>query len=128
MGLKKIEVTCMGCGKKHDVVSEPGHASVVKCDCGASIQIKDDPSSFIKELGPILDKIPGILGTLKQSRRQGFETGIDAGLHEVARQMVLEIMKEDAEMREAMKESVKDCLDRALFPEEPEGPSSEHRT
>ncbi len=112
--MKKIEITCAGCGKKHEIVSEDGHTGVVKCDCGMTSGIKGDAASILKDLGPLLDKIPGILGTLKQSRRRGFDTGIDEGLHEVARELVHEVMKEDSELRESMKETVKDCLERAL--------------
>lgn len=123
--MKKIEITCIGCGKKHDIVSEDGHTGIVKCDCGATSSLKGDASSIIGEIAPLLDKIPALLKEFKTAKRKGFESGIDDGLHEVAKAMVIEIVKENSEIREALKEFVNNCLERSLHPEneEPENPT-----
>lgn len=121
--MKTVEITCIGCGKKHSVISEEGHASSVKCDCGTTTSIKGDAGPIIEQIAILMEKAPALLKEFKQTRRRGFESGIDDGLHEVAKQMVIEIIKEDSEMRESLKEFVHGCLERSLHPEndEPEG-------
>lgn len=125
--MKKVEITCIGCGKKHEVVSEEGHTGIVKCDCGATSSVKGDAASIIGEIAPLLDKIPAILEKLKQSRRRGFESGIDDALHDTVKELAAEILKEDPSLRGALKESVRRCLDQALVNEDEEGPEVPER-
>jgi len=122
--MEKIDVTCIGCGKKHQVSAESGHMSAVKCECGATFQVKNDPSSFIKDLGPILDKIPGILGSVKQTRRQGVETGMDEAIHEVTKEIVQEVLKESPALREALKDYIREGLE-TMFAGDDEGGEEE---
>ena len=123
--MKTVEITCIGCGKKLPVVSEEGHTGIVKCECGATTTVKGDAGAIFEQIAAIMEKAPAILREVKQTKRKGFETGIDEGLHEVARAMVMEIIKEDSEIREGLKEFVHGCLERSLHPEneEPEGPA-----
>lgn len=112
--MKKIEITCIGCGKKHEIVSEDGHTGIVKCDCGATSSVKGDVSAIIDAIAKIMDKAPALLREMKQSRRKGFESGIDEALHDTVKELAAEIMKEDNTLREALKESVRGCLEPAL--------------
>lgn len=126
--MKKAEVTCIGCGKKLSIVSEEGHTGIVKCECGATTTVEGDVGSagaIFEQISVLMEKAPALLKEFKAAKRLGFESGIDQGLHEVAKNMVLEIVKEDAGLRSALKEFVQGCLERSLHPgnEEPEGPA-----
>lgn len=126
--MKKVEVTCIGCKKKHSIVSEEGHTGIVKCDCGATTTVEGDTgatAAIFEQIAVLMEKAPALLKEFKSAKRLGFESGIDQGLHEVAKNMVLEIVKEDAGLQSALKEFVHGCLERSLHPEneEPEGPA-----
>jgi hypothetical protein len=127
--MKKIEVTCIGCGKKHEIVSEEGHTGIVKCDCGATTSAKGDVSAIIDAIAKVMEKAPALMREMKQSRRKGFETGIDEALHETVKVLAGEILKEDLELREDLKEAVRGCLSQALHPEggEDNGPEVPER-
>lgn len=124
--MKTVEITCIGCGKKHSIVSEDGHTGIVKCDCGATATVEGDASAVLDQVAKMMKEAPALLREFKQTRRKGFETGLDEGLHEVCKDMVIEIVKEDTELRESLKDYVRDCLHQALNPQggsEPDGPA-----
>lgn len=128
--MKKIEITCIGCSKKHEIVSEDGHTGIVKCDCGATTTVKGDAGAagaIFEQIAVLMEKAPALMKEFKAAKRKGFESGIDDGLHEVAKAMVIEIVKEDAGLRSSLKEFVQNCLERSLHPEneepEVEGPA-----
>lgn len=123
--MKTVEITCIGCGKKHSIVSEDGHTGIWKCDCGATTTVKGDASAVLDQVAKMMKEAPALLREFKQARRKGFETGLDEGLHEVCKDMVIEIVKEDKELLESLKAYVRDCLNQALHPQgedESDGP------
>lgn len=117
--MKKIEITCGGCGKVISVTTGEGHTGIAKCDCGATTYVKGDLGDIMEQVTRIMEKLPAILGELKQSKRKGFETGLDEALHQVAKDVSIELLQEDPELRAAIKEQVRAALESAfLGPEE----------
>lgn len=129
--MKTIEITCIGCKKKHSIVAEDGHTGIVKCDCGATTTMQGDASdarAIFEQIAVLMEKAPALMKEFKAAKRKGFESGIDEGLHVAAREMVLEIIKEDAGLRGALKEFVQTCLEQSLHPEgEQDGPEVPER-
>lgn len=117
--MKKTEIACIGCGKMLPVTCGEGHTGIVKCDCGATTTIKGEPGPILEELNKLLAQIPAVLRQFKDSRRKGFETGIDDALHEASRELAIEILKEDQELRDALKENVREALEDGFRKEEP---------
>jgi hypothetical protein len=123
--VKRVDIKCAGCGKVIPVTTGEGHTGIAKCDCGATTYVQGEPGAVLEQLNELLLKVPAILQQFKQSRRKGFETGLDDALHEVSRELSIEILKEDHELREALKERVRESLEAGLLEEEggPETPA-----
>ena len=114
-----VEVICIACTRKVLVPVPPqgSEALVVtlKCECGSTIQYQAAAkSAAIAEINGILGRIPTLLSEFKNARRQGFETGVDAALHDLCKELALEILKEEPAMREQFKEYVKDGIQASL--------------
>lgn len=112
---ERTTVTCGGCGKEIQITTGPGHTSIAKCECGATTYIKNGSAEFIGELNKILGKVPAIFQSLKDTKRRGFETGLDEALHEASKSITMEIIHEDREIREALKAQVHQVLRASLF-------------
>lgn len=126
--MKKTDIKCAGCGKVISVTTGEGHTGIAKCDCGATTYVTGEPGAVLEQLNELLVKVPAILKEFKESRRKGFETGIDEALHVVSMELTREVLKEDQELREALKNHVRQALEGSLGlthdedPEDPEAP------
>lgn len=123
--MKRTDIKCGGCGKVIPVTTGEGHTGIAKCDCGATTYVQGEPGAVLEQLNELLGKVPAILKEFKQSRRKGFETGLDEALHEVSRELSIEILKEDKELREALKDHVRGSLEAGLgfTQDDPEPPA-----
>jgi hypothetical protein len=124
--MKKADIKCAGCGKVIPVTTGEGHTGIAKCDCGATTYVTGEPGAVLEQLNEVLGKIPAILKEFKQSRRKGFDTGLDDALHAVSMDLATEILKEDHELREALKGRVRESLESGLgftHDDEPEAPT-----
>lgn len=124
---KKTEITCGGCGKKIPVTTGEGHTGIAKCDCGTTTSVKGEPGPVLEQLNQLVNQVPAVLEKFKASRRKGFETGIDEALHESSRELAAEILKEDPDLREALKRHVRGALEDGLLGKEEEGPELPQR-
>lgn len=52
----------------------------------------------------------------RESRRKGVGSGLDEATHEIARQLALEVLREDEEIRRALKEHVRGTFRKTLLP------------
>lgn len=115
--MKKTEVTCVGCGKKLLVTCGEGHTGIVKCECGATTTVQGEAGPILEQLNKLLEKVPAILTQLKESRRKGFETGMDDALHEVVMSLSRDILKEDPELRAALRDRIREALAAGILGE-----------
>ncbi len=125
--MKRTEITCANCGKKVAITAGQGHVSVVKCECGAQIQIEGEPGLVLDQLNDLLVKVVPLIKEFTQAKRRGFQTGIDEGIHEVAREVAKELLANDPQLKEAMKAQIQQSLETGLLgpeegDEEPEPP------
>lgn len=121
-----IEVVCIGCGKKIQASfpkEQPAgeqHNAVVKCECGAVMHLVGTGGSgthdTLKILNELSTKIPAVLKSFQDSRRKGFDTGMDQALHDIVQELTVEVLKDDESLRERIKEIVKNSLEQS-FPE-----------
>lgn len=123
--MKKIDIKCAGCGKVIPVTTGEGHTGIAKCDCGATTYVQGEPGAVLEQLNELVAKVPALLRQFRDSRRKGFETGIDDALHEISHELATEILKEDQELRESLKEQVRAALEDGLLgkEEDPEAPT-----
>ena len=124
--MKKADIKCGGCGKVISVTTGDGHTGIAKCDCGATTYVQGEPGAILEQLNEVLGKVPGILKEFKQSRRKGFETGIDDAIHAISMELAMEVLKEDQELRRALKDHVRGSLEAGLgftHDEDPETPA-----
>lgn len=118
---KRTDIKCAGCGKQIPVTTGEGHTGIAKCDCGATTYVQGDPGPILEQLNGLLTKVPALLQSFKDSRRKGFETGLDEALHDVSRELAVEILKEDQGLRERLKDAVRGALDDGLPRDEGDG-------
>lgn len=111
---KRTEIKCAGCGKKIPVTAGEGHMGIAQCDCGATTYVQGEPGPVLEQLNELLSKAPALLQQFKDSRRKGFETGLDEALHDASRELTLEILREDPGLRERLKDVVRDALENGL--------------
>jgi hypothetical protein len=125
--MKKMNIKCPGCGNQVPVTTGEGHTGIVKCDCGATTYVQGEAGPILEQLNELLVKVPAILKEFKQSRRKGFDTGIDDGIHAISMELAMEILKEDQELREALKGHVRKSLEEGLGFTHDEGPEAPAR-
>jgi hypothetical protein len=111
---KRTEIKCAGCGKKIPVTTGEGHTAIAKCDCGATTYVEGEPGPVLKELNELLTKVPALLQNFKDTRRKGFETGLDEALHDTSREIAFEILREDQSLRKRFKELVRGVLEDSI--------------
>lgn len=109
--MKETMVVCAGCGKKLSVTCGEGHTGIVKCDCGVTTTVKGNPGAVLDEINRLLEKVPALIQQLRDSKRKGFETGVDEAIHEAARQATISLLKEDPRLRDDLKELVRIILE-----------------
>ena len=116
--MKRTEITCAACGKKVAITAGEGHISVVKCECGAETQVQGDPGPVLDLINTMLPQIVGVIKEVKGSGGKGPQSGLAEGVHTATRDMVVEVLKEDKELREALKAYVRASLEASLFQQE----------
>ncbi len=116
--MKPTEITCAGCGKKVPVTTGEGHTGIVKCECGTTTTVQGEPGPVLEEINRMLPKIVGIIKQFKNTGSRGPETGLGEGAHIATRDMVVEVLKEDEELRAALKDYVRSSLEASLFQRE----------
>ncbi len=115
-----VEIICYACGRKTSTAIPQGperHTVVHKCECGSTIQYQSagkDSKKVIEDINALLGKLPAILGQWKNSKRQSLETGVDAAVHDLTKEIALEILKEDPALRQKFKEFVKEGLETSI--------------
>ena len=118
---KKMDVTCSGCQKKFSVTGGTGHTTVVVCPCGAQTTLQGEPGPMMDQLNDLLAKASPIIKDITASKRKGFQTGLDEGVHAEACAVTRQLLLDDEELREAFKNEILESLrNNLLGPEEPE--------
>ncbi len=123
--MKRIEITCAGCGKKVPVTTGEGHTGVVKCECGVETTVQGEPTPIMKDINRMLPHILGLVREVKDTSRRGVSSGLDDGIHIVTRDLVIELLEEEAELREALKVFVRTSLRNTIFGKEDDGGDGE---
>lgn len=111
---KRTEIKCAGCGKKIPVTTGEGHTGVAKCDCGATTYVQGEPGQILEQLNELLVKAPALLQQFKDSRRKGFETGLDQAIHDASHELAMEILREDPDIRGALRDLVRASLEEGI--------------
>lgn len=120
--MKKMDFTCSGCGKKSSVTAGEGHTTVVQCPCGAQTTIQGEPGPAMDQLNALLEKASPLIKDLSASKRRGFQSGMDAGIHDEAYEVTRRLLGENDELKEAFLNETLGALRASLLREpEPEG-------
>jgi len=128
------KITCAGCGKQYDVtIDNTGigekQTVIAKCSCGATTEIsgllKPKPGKdTFGQINELLAKLPMIIQSIRETKMEGMDTGIGQAVSELSKEIALEVLEGDFELREALKEHVTTELRRYLLgPTEGEQPS-----
>lgn len=120
---KKIKVTCMGCGKIHEVtVSDKGpQTAEVRCDCGMHTQStypagkQDRMEETFRILNELYPKVMAVLGEFRNSKLKGVDTGICDAISEVSKVIALKILESDPVLGEALGRIVRKNLENYLM-------------
>ncbi len=122
---KKMDVTCSGCQKKFSVTAGAGHTTVVVCPCGTEMTIQGEPGPMMDQLNDLLAKASPIIKDITASKRKGFQTGMDAGIHDEAYEVTRRLLSGNDELKEAFLNETLEALRGSLLrepePEEDEG-------
>jgi hypothetical protein len=119
---EKVKVTCMGCGKIHEVtVSDKGpQTAEVRCDCGTQTQLTTPAGKpqrmeeTLKILNEIYPKVMAVLGEFRESKLKGVDTGIGEAISEVSKAIALRILEGDPILGKALGRIVRANLESYL--------------
>lgn len=119
---EKVKVTCVGCGKIHEVtVSDKGpQTAEVRCDCGMRTQLTSPEGKpqrteeILKILNEIYPKVMNVLGEFRHSKLKGVDTGIGEAISEVSKAIALRILKDDLVLGKALGRIVRENLESYL--------------
>ena len=125
---ENVEIVCIGCGKKYtatlgNIKITEKQTVAAKCDCGTYTEISGTLGTkkgqeWMQHLNEILAKAVPVIQEIRQAKMKGVDTGIGEALSELSKELALEILKENPELREALKDYVHDNLQRYLHPNE----------
>ncbi len=119
--MEPTEINCAGCGKKVPVTTGEGHTGIVKCDCGVTTTVQGEPGDRLDQINRMLPQFVALIKEFKATGLKGPDTGVREGIHIAARDMVVEILKEDEDLREAVKAYVRASLEGSMFEQEKGG-------
>jgi hypothetical protein len=125
---KKVDVTCCACGKKAEfTVSDTSENQTVHfaCGCGAVTELSgpmkgDKAADTLKLLNEVIGKAAPLIQQFRQSKMAGPDTGVGDGMAQVAKEITIELLNVDGELREALKDYVEQSLRMNLLGENPE--------
>jgi len=112
---QKVNIVCGACGRDHvietDFAPDKNHTFTVLCTCGASTTAQgpvnaDKPMDTFKIMNEVLSKLPPIIQEFRQSKLKGVDTGLGDALAEAGKEIALEVLQEDQELRGAIREYI----------------------
>lgn len=109
--MESIPIKCSKCGKVTSVTAGEGHTGILKCDCGATTTIKGKPFDLLADLQKM---IPELISQWKTEKRKGIESGLDEALHETAKEMAMQLLRDNPDFKAAMFDFVYDSLKQAF--------------
>jgi len=119
------QITCAGCGKQYefnidDTTFDEKHMLIAKCACGATTQVEsalktERDKNMFGQINDILAMVPGIIRQIRESKMEGMDTGVGEAIAEVSKELAMEVLERDEELRDALREHVTEDLRRYLL-------------